>query len=636
MDSEPMPDSEIRAELRRLQIPHGPITRSTRRTYILAIEKAKRQQNSASSYGADSLKDYADDREEWVTTSSQSIRPSRQSTRRKSGSSLSYKASENQADLISLTPGLANMPSLDTKHSSGRSTPSSQRRSSSTGRSSRSYVRDIPIVQTNESVRSTEPIPSKDQSFSSPTRKGGTVRLNDWQDGIEVLESPLGSTRHRTKFADYESPIRKDKRSSLDNRKVYREERRPLLHEWDGYKEDMEPVLDKVYYSPIKDSTNWLADSVNGVQSSAMYAWDIVKRKIADVFYLNNAKPYHYNQRSRWSSYGRDETYGKWQLTDRSSQPILLFILGILLSLAVMYVLVTQRKFVSLFGTVIYGAFYDTVMVLYKRMLLPLFFIFCVFMVVASAYFYKKFTARRAHEEHQQIYELAEKITRYLKTHYRKCVEHGIQDKFLPVPHVRDHLIPISQRKAMAPIWEKAVQFICENESRIRTETHRVSGEEFLVWQWIDLVGSHEDEQEGVRMRTRQGGDVSQLHDGFDCLKIRGLFDDELNTSEKWKEIVQRTLLTELGSDVRVLHIDVDPNSSHGVVYLRMGSIEEAQEAYEVLQRSLFNGASLDRPISVKFIRTEVYFNRFPEAKYCNVPLKLNYRTTATRGFGYL
>ncbi|KFD59140.1 hypothetical protein M514_28681, partial [Trichuris suis] len=59
MDSEVMPDSEIRAELRRLQIPHGPITRSTRRTYILAIEKAKRQQNPQSAYGADSLREYA-------------------------------------------------------------------------------------------------------------------------------------------------------------------------------------------------------------------------------------------------------------------------------------------------------------------------------------------------------------------------------------------------------------------------------------------------------------------------------------------------------------------------------------------------------------------------------------------------
>ncbi|KHJ40236.1 MAN1 protein, partial [Trichuris suis] len=611
-----------------LQIPHGPITRSTRRTYILAIEKAKRQQNPQSAYGADSLREYAGG-DEWVTTSSQSIRPSRQSGRRKSGSSSSYKTSENEAELLSLTPGLANMPSLDTKHSSGRTTPGSQRRSS-TGRSSRSYVRDIPIVQTNESIRSTESISSKGLSFSSPSRKGGTVHLNDWQDSIEVLES-VGSAQRRPKFPDYDTPIRKDERSSLDNRREYREERRPLLHEWDGYREDMEPVLDKVYYSPVEDSTNWLADMVNGIQSSAINAWEVVKRKVGDMFYLNSAKPYHY-QRSRWSTYGRDEAYGKWQLTDRSSQPILLFILGILLSLVVMYILVTQRKFVSLLGIVIYGAFYDTVMVLYKRMLLPLFFIFCVFMVLASAYFYKRHTARRANEERQQVYDMAEKITRYLKTHYRKCVEHGIKDRFLPVPHVRDHLIPISQRKAMAPIWEKAVQFICENESRIRTETHRVSGEEFLVWQWIHVVGSDEEEQESVRLRTRQAGDVSQLYDHSDCLKVRGLFDDELNTSEKWKELVQRTLLNELGSDVSVLHIDVDSNSSHGVVYLRMGSVEEAQEAYAVLQRSLFNG----RPVSVKFIRTEVYFNRFPEAKYCNSPLKLNYRTTATSSFSYL
>lgn len=37
----------------------------------------------------------------------------------------------------------------------------------------------------------------------------------------------------------------------------------------------------------------------------------------------------------------------------------------------------------------------------------------------------------------------------------------------------------------MARIWEKAVKFIEENESRIRTEVQQVWGEDTAVWRWL-------------------------------------------------------------------------------------------------------------------------------------------------------
>ena len=37
----------------------------------------------------------------------------------------------------------------------------------------------------------------------------------------------------------------------------------------------------------------------------------------------------------------------------------------------------------------------------------------------------------------------------------------------------------------MANIWDKAVKFIEENESRIRTEVQQVWGENTRVWRWL-------------------------------------------------------------------------------------------------------------------------------------------------------
>lgn len=37
----------------------------------------------------------------------------------------------------------------------------------------------------------------------------------------------------------------------------------------------------------------------------------------------------------------------------------------------------------------------------------------------------------------------------------------------------------------MKKIWERAESFLSANESRIRTETQRIGGGDYLVWRWI-------------------------------------------------------------------------------------------------------------------------------------------------------
>ncbi|XP_033622281.1 LEM domain-containing protein 2 isoform X3 [Fukomys damarensis] len=55
---------------------------------------------------------------------------------------------------------------------------------------------------------------------------------------------------------------------------------------------------------------------------------------------------------------------------------------------------------------------------------------------------------------------------------------------YVGILHVRDTLLPPQSRRRMKRVWDRAVEFLASNESRIQTESHRVAGEDMLVWRW--------------------------------------------------------------------------------------------------------------------------------------------------------
>lgn len=42
----------------------------------------------------------------------------------------------------------------------------------------------------------------------------------------------------------------------------------------------------------------------------------------------------------------------------------------------------------------------------------------------------------------------------------------------------------------MKKVWNRAVDFLAANESRVRAETRRIGGADFLVWRWIQPSAS--------------------------------------------------------------------------------------------------------------------------------------------------
>ncbi|XP_053313817.1 LEM domain-containing protein 2 [Spea bombifrons] len=98
---------------------------------------------------------------------------------------------------------------------------------------------------------------------------------------------------------------------------------------------------------------------------------------------------------------------------------------------------------------------------------------------------------RKLEEEEKLMFEMVEKIIDAVKSHYKEWSLGNELNPYIGIVHVRDTLIPPQDRKRMRKVWEHAVQFVEDNESRLRTESQRVAGADLRVWRWAQIQREH-------------------------------------------------------------------------------------------------------------------------------------------------
>nr|XP_033197466.1 inner nuclear membrane protein Man1 isoform X2 [Bombus vancouverensis nearcticus] len=240
---------------------------------------------------------------------------------------------------------------------------------------------------------------------------------------------------------------------------------------------------------------------------------------------------------------------------------------------------------------------------------------------------YKKSTER-------EVFKLVSDIINMVEMHHQNAAVASsggtTQESFLAINHVRDNLIPPKDRKKMAGLWEKAVKFLDENESRIRREVQQVSGEEFHVWRWLPnnslnksnsqnfVLNKKSKVWQGQAFETMEGSVNSLTCSPTPCLKIRHMFDADVEFEDDWETKVQDAILEKCGEGVKILHIRIDRGSREGCVYMKCMSQEDAGKAYRALHGCWFDG----HLVTVKYLRLERYYERFPDARRCTTPLK--------------
>ncbi|KAM6895260.1 inner nuclear membrane protein Man1 [Xenentodon cancila] len=238
--------------------------------------------------------------------------------------------------------------------------------------------------------------------------------------------------------------------------------------------------------------------------------------------------------------------------------------------------------------------------------------------VVWSVVCYVKLRWRREEEETRQMYDMVERIIDVLKTHGEACQENQDLQPYLPIPHVRDSLVQPQDRKKMKKIWDRAVGFLSANESRIRTETQRIGGADFLVWRWIQPSLSCDKTkvwQGKAFPLDRRNSPPNSL---TPCLKIRNMFDPVMEVGENWDLAIHEAILEKCSDNDGIVHIAVDKNSREGCVYVKCLSAEHSGKAFKALHGSWFDG----KLVTVKYLRLDRYHQRFPQAQGCCTPLK--------------
>ncbi|XP_073694147.1 inner nuclear membrane protein Man1 [Garra rufa] len=267
--------------------------------------------------------------------------------------------------------------------------------------------------------------------------------------------------------------------------------------------------------------------------------------------------------------------------------------------------------------------------------------------VVLGLVYYMKYRWRKEEEETRQMYDMVERIIDVMRSHNEASQENKDLQQYLPIPHVRDSLVQPQDRKKMKKVWDRAVAFLSANESRIRTETQRIGGADFMVWRWLQPSMSP-DKMSSMPSKVWQGQAFpldrrnSPPNSLTPCLKIRNMFDPVMEVGENWHLAIQEAILEKCSDNDGIVHIAVDKNSREGCVYVKCLSAEHSGKAFKALHGSWFDG----KLVTVKYLRLDRYHQRFPQALGCNTPLKpssssmnsmsrLNQRSSTSSSLGF-
>ncbi|CAF1236453.1 unnamed protein product [Adineta steineri] len=220
----------------------------------------------------------------------------------------------------------------------------------------------------------------------------------------------------------------------------------------------------------------------------------------------------------------------------------------------------------------------------------------------------------KQHQDAENTYkDFIEKITDLLENQYEEHIRDSETKPWLAISHIRDMLIPPQDRKRLKTLWERAKKQISESESRVRSESQLIHGEEFDVWRWIQprAPSSPSSPRKKRAESPHSSNEESYVYMPADvglteCLKLRNFFDPDTNIDDDEMDLVVDSIQNRCATVRRIEHIGI-----HSIfVYLKFSSKEAASQGFHLLNNWKFHG----REIIAKYLRLQRYHEHFPEA----------------------
>ena len=220
----------------------------------------------------------------------------------------------------------------------------------------------------------------------------------------------------------------------------------------------------------------------------------------------------------------------------------------------------------------------------------------------------------------------------------------------MPVLHIRDTLISPQEKKdhSILKAWSKVVAYIEDKESRVQVSHEEIEGEHFKTWRWVCpnldtslnsgcnlRTGSIEwqgqafnEREEGSEVGWSRSSNKKIASDPFVAptafLKVRNMFSEATLKDHQWKAkitnaVLEKCSLESKNSTHGIYHIVIDDrNAREGLVYVKCADVSAASLAYRALHGWWCQG----KLVSVRFLKEDRYYQRFPEAADNNVPLQ--------------
>uniref|UniRef100_A0A915PXC1 LEM domain-containing protein n=1 Tax=Setaria digitata TaxID=48799 RepID=A0A915PXC1_9BILA len=418
----------------------------------------------------------------------------------------------------------------------------------------------------------------------------------------------------------------KDSREELSNSK------RRVVDEYDGESDDDHMESSRIVTpNPAQVADTKKPFSVLSVFNKYLKLWGsfILPRKSIS----KPTKPSHLFS-GEYSYSFREATPSRSSVLGFDISRVLLFSLVSLFGFLLIAYLATANSGALIQSSrIAYFAAKDTVFFFYTYAVLPLLASAVVCGVVIGIYMLRLYQTKKKAEDKRLTFDLIEKITDII----RDANEQG--QVYVAEPHVRDMLLPPSQRLALFSSfsnlyflymqyfqyrrcefisfdrmrdspewrrWQEAVKFINLNESRVSTETRIVNGVECSVWRWIPAKKNGWQGSAFDGSMRRNMLDHAPSH----CLKLRGLFSSAKDHEARCLDL-KEALLQKI-APVKPLHVHLEKDSKEGVMFARFASLSDCSCAFKSLHGTWFNGTG--QLVWAKFLRDERYEQRFPNA----------------------
>jgi len=266
-------------------------------------------------------------------------------------------------------------------------------------------------------------------------------------------------------------------------------------------------------------------------------------------------------------------------------------------------------------------------------------------------YLYYKHSQKKKQQLNQQMFRFVNEIIGVVKRQHDLSETDETVDPFIPIIQARDIIIDAQNRGRMSRAWKMAVDWVAsENESRLRVETQRVKGQDHIVWRWIQVkspVKQHNNsnnfsfktpngsfnqsatsKSDFIQSQTRRiwQGEAFVTNNHFNapnispssCLKIRNVFNAESERKDNWEHEIKDAILEKCSNCTNILSINVEKNSTEGLVYVRCSTNEEAGKVFSQLHGAWFDG----RLLTVKFLKLRRFQERYPHQAGPLAPMK--------------